>query len=167
MATISQSDNENLQRLVGAIVLASQDVEGYLKVIVPFMATEEATLQSVIQTHGKLQRRMLGQLVGHFVDSTTSDTLGFAQHMAQLVNDRNRIVHHFNDTYGAQLASGDIASVISSLQAVLGNITNFRSVTVQLALVIFEGLRDTTFYGTPEYEQFSELCAKFRKQVAS
>ena len=167
MAAISQTDNDRVLRLVGGIVLTSQEAERYLKIILPFLGSDDPNLGSALRKGEKLQKKMLGQLVGHFVDSTTSDSLDFAQHMARLVASRNEVVHHFNDTYGAQLQAGDLASVFASLQTLLSNLTIFRSTTEQIALVILEGLRDVTFANTPEYDQMAELCSSFRQRVAS
>jgi len=167
MADLSQSDNEAILRLVGGIILTSQDAERYLKFVLPFLSSSDPNLSAALAKMEKLQKRMLGQLVGDFVDSTTSDSLDFAQHMARLVASRNQVVHHFNETYGAQLEVGAAADVISSLRTLQGNLTIFQSTTEQVALVLLEGLRDITFVNTPEYEQMAKLCASFRQRVAS
>jgi len=167
MSSSSQPDNERILRLVGAIVLVSQDAERYLKITLPFTDSDDSSLGALLKRHEKLKKRTLGELAGKFVDSTTSDSLDFAKHMAYLVATRNQVVHHFNETYGPQLTTGDYQRVYDSLETLLANLKIFRSVTEQVALAVFEGLRDFTFRDTPEYEQMASLCASFRARVAS
>ena len=167
MLSSAQPDNERILRLVGAIVLVSQDAERYLKITLPFTGSEDPGLTAALRRHEKLKKRTLGELAGKFVDSTTSDSLDFAKHMAYLVATRNQVVHHFNETYGAQLGAGSYQEVYDSLETLLANLKIFRSVVEQLALVVFEGLRDVTFRDTPEYEQMASLCASFRARIAS
>lgn len=165
MTNSSPSDTDKILRLVGAIVLASQDAERYLKITLPFIGSQVPG--TTLDRLKKLEKRTLGELTGKLVDSSTSDSLDFAQHLAYLVATRNQIVHHFNETYGAQISSGAHREVISSLEALFSNLKGFCSMLEQLALVVLEGLRDITFHGTPEYKQFAELCASFRLRVAN
>ena len=116
MSSSSQPDNERILRLVGAIVLVSQDAERYLKITLPFIAAEDSSLGASLKRHEKLKKRTLGELAGKFVDSTTSDSLDFAKHMAYLVATRNQVVHHFNETYGVQLNAGSYQEVFDSLE---------------------------------------------------
>lgn len=167
MASPSQPENDKILRLVGAIILTSQDAERYLKATLPFTNSEDPSLGAALKRHDKLKRRPLGELAGKFVDATTSDTLDFAQHLAQLVAGRNEVAHHFNETYGAKLAEGKHQEVVAALEALLLNLKAFRSSLEQLALVLFESLRDVVYGGTPEYEQMAALCASFRKRVVS
>ena len=84
MLSSAQPDNERILRLVGAIVLVSQDAERYLKITLPFTGSEDPSLTAALKRHEKLKKRTLGELAGKFVDSTTSDSLDFAKHMADL-----------------------------------------------------------------------------------
>ena len=167
MTVVSQSDKDEILRLVGSIVLVSQDVERYLKHVLPYMGNGEPTVSAQIARHEKLKKRMLGLLVGELVDSTTSDSLDFSQHMARLVHTRNQVVHHFNETYAQQLSSGSVGEVADSLRTILANLTSFRSVTEQMMLIVLEGLRDVTFANTPEQDQMAEICSTFRQRLAS
>ena len=167
MATSQRSDNEKILILVGAIVLVSQDAERYLKLALPFVKSEDPSLGAALKRVEKLKKRTLGELTGKFVEASTSDSLDFAQHMAYLVATRNQVVHHFNETYGAQISSGAHQDVLGSLETLLANLKSYRAVLEQVALTVLEGLRDVTFRNTPEYSQISELCASFRSRVAS
>jgi hypothetical protein len=167
MTTSQRSDNENILILVGAIVLVSQDAERYLKFALPFVKSKDPSLTAALARAEKLKRRTLGELTGKFVEASTSDSLDFAEHMAYLVAARNQVVHHFNETYGAQISSGAHQDVFESLKVLLANLKSYRAALEQFALTVLEGLRDVTFRDTPEYSQVSELCASFRSQVAS
>jgi hypothetical protein len=167
MAASQPSDNERLLILVGAIVLVSQDAERYLKLALPFVKSEDPSLGAALKRAEKLKKRTLGELTGKFVEASTSDTLYFAQHMAYLVAARNQVVHHFNETYGAQISAGAHQEVIESLKTLLANLKSYRAHLEHVALTVLEGLRDVTFRNTPEYSQMAELCASFRSQIAS
>jgi hypothetical protein len=84
----------------------------------------------------------------------------------ELVTKRNQIVHHFGETYGAQLRSGQIQLVADSLRAQLIGIDVFKQALERTALHLFEAIRDTTFDGTSEYQAMADLCASFRRRVA-
>ena len=167
MDSKSQHDNERILQLVGAIVLTCQDTERYLKLTLPFLSSDDDSLGAALRRHEKLKRRTLGELVGNLTDSSSSDSLDFAKYLEQLVNTRNQIVHHFNETYEVRIASGGQKEVIASLESQLTNLRGLRATTEQLALFVLEGLRDVTFHNTPEYEQMAALCATFRQRVAS
>jgi hypothetical protein len=103
MSSLSQTDAQTIQQLVGAIVLISQDAERYLKITLPFLGPSATPHKDISKQIEALKKRTLGELTGKFVDSATSESLDFARHMAYLVSTRNKVVHHFNETYGAQL----------------------------------------------------------------
>ncbi len=138
-----------------------------LPFISSLQSAQPSSLGTAFDKLKKLEKRTLGELAGKFVDSSTSDTLDFAEHMASLVATRNRVVHHFNETYGVQLSSGAHQEVVASLEALLSDLKGFRTMLEQLALTVLEALRDVTFRNTPEYEQFAAVCASFRRRVAS
>lgn len=167
MDSSSQPDNDKILRLVGAIILTSQDAERYLKATLPFTNSDDPSIGAALKRQDKLKRRPFGELAGKLVDATTSESLDFAGHLAQLVNGRNQVAHHFNETYGAKLAAGQHQEVIESLEVLLLNLRFFRSSLEQLALALFEILRDVVYRGTPQYKQMAALCASFRARVVS
>jgi len=167
MAAPPRSDNERILILVGAIVLISQDAERCLKLALPFVKSDDPSLGAALKRAKKLEKRTLGELTGKFVDASTSDSPGFAQDMAYLVATRNQIVHHFKETYGAQIESGAHQDVIDSLETALANLNNYRSVLDQLVLAVLEGLCDVTFRGKSECSQIAELCASIRARIES
>jgi hypothetical protein len=167
MGSPSQPDNDKIFRLVGAIILTSQHAERCLKAALPFTNAEDPSIGAALKRYDKLKRRPLGELAGKLVEATTSDSLDFAEHLAQLVDGRNRVAHHFNETYGAKLAAGQHKEVIESLEVLLLDLQAFRSSLEQMVLVLFESLRDVVYRGTPQYKQMAALYASFRARVVS
>ena len=139
----------------------------YLKFALPFAKSKDPSLAAALKRAEKLKKRTLGELTGKFVEASTSDSLDFAEQMAYLVAARNQVVHHFDETYGAQISSGAHQDVLESLKALLANLKSYRAALEQFALKVLEALRDVTFRDTPEYSQVSELCASLRSRVAS
>jgi hypothetical protein len=167
MPTTSRSTKSELLELVGAIVLSTQDAEMYLKLILPFTDSIDPSVSGALARHEKLKKRTFGDLVVRFLDSSTSDSLALSKHLEDLVDQRNRIVHHFGATYGAQLRSGETSHVIGSLQTLQANVEGFRAALEQAALRLLETLRDVTLSDTPEYQDYANLCASFRQRIAS
>jgi hypothetical protein len=135
MPSSSQSDVQKILQLVGAIVLVSQDAERYLKMTLPFIGSKEAGLDAAFKRLEKLKKRTLGELAEKLVDSATSDSTDFAEYMAYLVASRNQVVHHFNETFSAQLSSGAHQDIVSDLEGLHTNLKEFRSTLEQMALL--------------------------------
>jgi len=167
MAESIQRRQSEVLELIGAIVLSTQDVEGYMKVLLPFLNSNDPNLRAALSRHEKLKKRTFGELVGNFVESTSSDSRNYAHHLATLVDQRNRIVHHFNETYGQKLRSGAAQDVVAALRTQLTNVNALRDGLAQMALHFLEAMRDTVFQDTPEHQDMVKLCAAFRRQVAS
>ncbi len=167
MSTLSQLDIDKIFRLVGTIVLESQRVERNLKLILPFVDSGAIGLGESLQKLRKQEKHSLGKLVGNFVDSSTSDSLDFAQYMARLVSTRNQVVHHFHENFGAQLESGAQQEVLTALEQALLDLKNFGNLIEKIVLSVLEALRDTTYAETPEYEQFAAVCASFCRRIAT
>ena len=163
----SPQPHDNILQLIGAIVLSAQQVEQTLKAILPFTDSQDPSFSGVKARNKKLKMRTLGDLIGKFLDSSTFHTVDFDSQMEVLVNTRNQIVHHFGETYGAQLGSGETQQVADSLRAQLADIEQFKKALQHVALHLFEAIRDTAFYGTPEYQDMATFCASFRRRVAS
>lgn len=161
-----QAQSEKILRLIGAIVLMSQEAERCLKVALPFLASDDPSLGAALRRAEKLKKRPLGDLTGHFVAASISDSPDFGDQMAEIVAARNRVVHHFDETYGGLLAQDHHADVIVSLEQVLCNLKAYRSVAEELALHVLEGLRDITFSGTPDHAEIEALCASFKARIA-
>ena len=113
---------------VGLIVLASQELERHLKVVVAM--SDASAAHSVIDLHKNLERRGLGDVVGKFLSVATmaeGDTLGLKGYFLHLLDRRNKVVHHFMETYGEDLEAGrhqkvlvDLASLCHELRESAG-----------------------------------------------
>lgn len=165
MGSSPQSHNERILRLVGAIVLASQDAEGYLKVALPFLKSGDPGLGAALKRAEKIRRQTLGQLTGMFVEASSSDSPDFPGYLERVVEARNQVVHHFNEIYGPKIASGAAEEVVAALEAKLDALRGWRAATEQLALAVLEALRDNTFRHTPQYEQMVAICDSLRRRV--
>lgn len=148
-------------------MLSTQDAERYMKMCLPFFASKDPSISTALSRHDKLKKRTFGELIGVFVDSSTSDSDDFADHLAALVEQRNKIVHHFNETYAQKLRSGGSQDVVKALGVQLKNVNTFRDLLAQIVLHLFEAIKDTVFQGNPEYHDMADLCAEFRRHVVS
>src|SRR4051812_15012761 len=103
-------------RLIGEIVLSTQDAEKYLKIILPFAKSEDSSVAGVLARLEKLSKGTFGGLITKFVETTTSNSNQLEQHLTGLVNRRNQLVHHFGEAYGDALRLGNHEKVIDSLR---------------------------------------------------
>ena len=156
--------NEILQ-LIGVIVLSTQASERYLKLVLPFTDAEDPSLSAALARANKVQRTTFGNLSKGLVNAATWKSATFKSDLANLVKDRNRVVHHFGETFGKQLNAGDAVSVIDSLRIIRANARSFEQAMTQLALCVLEGLRDTTFSGTPEFHDLDAVCEELRRSL--
>lgn len=108
---------------IGLIVLASQDLEANLKLVVA--ASESTEKGSLIDRHKKLERRALGEVVARFLGNVTvtegsaSDLEGY---FSRLLDRRNKVVHHFNETYGEDIRAGRHKDVLANLAQLYGEL---------------------------------------------
>lgn len=103
---------------IGLIVLASQDLERHLKLVVA--ASDDHGGGAFIARHQKLERRALGELVGRLMDSATvveGSASDLHAYFSRLLDRRNKVVHHFSETYGDDLRAGRHGEVLASLAA--------------------------------------------------
>ncbi len=131
----------------------------------PFVKSDDASLGAAIKRHEKLKRRPLGELAGLLTKLSSSDSPDFVRHLDQLVDNRNQLVHHFEDAYGPTLATGRHKEVIAALETQLEDLRHFRAEVQKMALFVLEALRDITFRNTPEYDQMAAVCASIRQRV--
>lgn len=113
---------------IGLIVLASQDLERHLKTVVA--ASGDASRGSIIQRHDKLERRSLGEVVAGFLRQATITGEGgkdeLQAYLSRLLDRRNKVVHHFFDTYGQALEEGRETEVFADLAALHGELVQLR-----------------------------------------
>lgn len=123
---------QKLAHNIGLIVLVSQELERNLKLLV---AVTDHSAASVVERHKQLERRSLGEVVKRLLGNVTV-TEGRVEELEgyfrSLLDRRNKIVHHFFETYADELAAGNHAGILRDLAALHGDLlavaTSFRTV---------------------------------------
>jgi hypothetical protein len=108
---------------IGLVVLASQELETHLKLVVAL--SSGVPDGDVISLHGKLQRRSLGEVVKRLLanaEVVQGSPEDLQRYFEQLLDRRNRIVHHFFQTYRTELAAGNESAVLGDLAALHGEL---------------------------------------------
>lgn len=127
MDNMSQSDKNEILRLLGSIVFASQSAEISIKSFLPYLKSNAKRAKKRTSTHKK---RTLGDLARLFASTLSGDEdllLQLKEELARVVSDRNRVTHHFFEAYESDLLSGNSGSIIMSLQSILSNTQAFGS----------------------------------------
>ena len=165
--TLSVKPNRNeILELIGSIILATQETERSLKLIQSFTNNTESSLSSALLRHKKLSKQTFGQLVGEFKASSVFTSNDIIAQLDLLVNRRNNVVHHFHETFSSDLVSGNTNNVILALREHQTEISALRDMLGQMALRLFEAIRDTTFKDTPEFADMDAVCSALQKNVA-
>ena len=103
---------------IGLIVLESQELERHLKVIAA--ASDLSATTTIIERHKKLERRSLGEVVKRFIGNVTI-TEGAVDDLENyfrlLLDRRNRVVHHFFETYAEDLNAERHTEILVDLGA--------------------------------------------------
>lgn len=152
---------------IGAIVLTAQEVERYLKAILPFTDSTDSSIGAALRRHRKLQSSTLGLLMKQLTKASASSRDDFRRQAGELVKRRNDVVHRFAETYGPLLKAGHHQEVVASLRVLEADLVAMRDALAQAVACLLEALRDTTFLGTPEYGEMAEVCASFRREARS
>ena len=154
----------SLAHLIGQIVLETQEAERLFKLILPFTDEADPSFAAALQRAKKLTRTSFGELGKKFAAAGVSND-GFAAHLQELADERNRVVHHFAETYGALIATGQTAAVSTRLRTLLANIRVLHRMLAGIALVMLEVMLEGPFAGTDEYRDLAELCKAYRVRV--
>jgi hypothetical protein len=162
----SLAPDQRIVYAVGLIVLASQEIERNLKFQLPFMNSDDPAFASIFARQAKLAKKSLGDLAGQFVASASSDGGTLESFMKGIVEERNQIVHHFQERFGDLLEQGRFEEVLESLRDHHARAMELVRVLREMSLAIAEAMRDTTFAGTPEYGEFAAICEKARASLA-
>ncbi len=132
MDSMSQSDKDEIFRLLGSIVFASQSAELAIKSFLPYLRSKESGAPRPTDSSKK---RTLGELAGLLATKLSGDEdliLQLKDELARVVSERNRVTHHFFEAYEADLLSGNSASIIESLRSTLLNTQAFSSAMIAL-----------------------------------
>ncbi|PTR32871.1 hypothetical protein C8J98_10480 [Luteibacter sp. OK325] len=159
--------NQRVVYAVGAIVLCSQEIERLFKFVAPFMREHDGALGTILKEHQALAKKTLGVVAGQFVEAMSGETELFKQYIQELVTERNKIVHHFGENYGALLAAEKHAEVMAGLRKQHERSLSLLRLLQELALAIAVALRDTIYWNTAEEADFAAVCESFRDSLAS
>jgi hypothetical protein len=158
-----------LHERVGRNIIRTQALESSLKALLPFIQhNEEHCLAGLNERRKKFIRKTLGELMKGFEASTKSSSEEFSVYLAQIVNDRNILVHHFHEIYGGTAAESITAcrEVIDRLDHQFNDVKALERIVSEILLEILRALRDITFANTEDYEDFAVLCQKFETALA-
>lgn len=149
---------------IGRNVIRVQSLEIGLKTLVPFLDLRGAShcLDGLLDRRAQVSKNTLGQLVGAFLNSASSADPRFAGAVEKILSDRNNLVHHFHVTFGARMSSAEGCRWVSAqLDEQYESIKRFERLVNGFLLDLLHTLRDTTFQGHPQYEEFATLCRTF------
>jgi hypothetical protein len=149
---------------VGRNLIRVQSLEVGLKTLVPFLSIGEAMhcLDGLKQRHAQAAKHTLGQLVGSFLEATSSDDPRAKEMVERVLEDRNNLVHHFHSTLGRDsLTLEGCVRVSGHLDAQFEAIKALEGLVSGLLLDVLHALRDITFTGTADYEDFAALCREY------
>jgi hypothetical protein len=159
--------NQRVIYAVGAFVLCTQELERFLKFIVPFTSSDAADLSSVTGRHLALSRKTLGFIAGKFSEAMTDGTVEMQAHIKQIVDERNQVVHHFAEHFKDTLSRGAHDEVLDSLRGRHERALHLLQTLRMLALELMKTLRDSVYRGTEEYADFADLCESLRTSVVN
>jgi len=157
--------SEKVTFAVGAIVLRYQEIERLFKFVVPFASGGSPTWPEIKGRLDDLARKTLGEVAGKFVESTSGDVEAFKAYVKNLVEERNVVVHHFGEKYGARIAEGRHDDVLAELRQLYRDTAALLQVLREMTAVIMEIMRDTLYVGTNDYAGFAAKCSDMRATV--
>jgi hypothetical protein len=85
----------------------------------------------------------------------------------QIVEERNEIVHHFQDRFGDLIQKGGYEEVLGALRGHHGRALDLLRVLREMSLALAEAMRDGMFAGTPEQGEIALLCEQARASLTS
>jgi hypothetical protein len=147
---------------IGICVLQSQELERLFKLIVPMTSSDDPSVAAILRRGAAISKKTLGAVAGDFVKAFSGDVAALKEQVAKVVSERNEVVHHFSERFGALLAANQHEEVLHELRQRQERASILFGTLRQIALAITEALRDTTYAGTNEYEGIAELCASLR-----
>jgi hypothetical protein len=130
-----------LHERVGRNVIRVQALETSLKALLPLIKhNEEHCLAGLDERRKKFVRKTLGELVGALADSNQTPSDDFTKYLNTIVNDRNNLVHHFRQMYGAAVSESPPAARRLSIVSTSNSKTS-KSLNVSLTRCFFRSCR--------------------------
>jgi hypothetical protein len=152
---------------VGAFVLQTQKIEHLFKFLLPMMNSDDPSLGAILKRQASLSKKTLGTLAEQFVNASTGKTDALEAYVRQLVDDRNEVVHHFTERFGALIGTEKYDDVLTQLRDRRERASALGRVLRASAFAVTEALRHGAFSGTEKYEEMADLCRQLRASLDS
>jgi hypothetical protein len=152
---------------VGAFVLQTQQIEHVFKFLLPMMNSDDPSLGAILKRQASLSKKTLGTLAGEFINGSAGETDALEAYVRQLVADRNEVVHHFNERFGALIEAEEYDDVLTQLRDRRERASTLGRALRACAFAVTEALRDGAFSGTEQCEEMADLCRQLRASLDS
>ena len=152
---------------VGLFVLCSQEIERQFKFILPFTNNDDPSWEGILARHNKLSKRTLGEVAGQFVETATGTVEILKQQIQCAVDNRNRIVHHFNDTYGPLLSQNKHDEILAMLKQQHEEAIILLNMLRAITLAIVQSLRDTVYRDCVHRDEIAAICSQLEGSLGA
>jgi len=101
---------EQVLKQIGINILVLQQVEKGLKLIIPYISHPNAgtnDIDDIRKQKESVKKQTLGSLVNIFLKSADYDSDYFAELLIKIVDERNKLVHHFGEQQGLNILSNE------------------------------------------------------------
>ncbi len=93
-----------VSKKIGVNILLFQQIERILKFLLPFMyAPNSDEKKDVRKYREKVKSQTLGNLINSFIESVDYDPDYFSEYLKKIVEERNKLVHHFGGSKGLNI----------------------------------------------------------------
>jgi len=97
-----------------------------------------------------------------FVKAGAGDVADLQKLFAEIVFERNQIVHHFSARFASLLSANQYEEILKELKGHHRRVTDLIQALRPAALAVMEALRDGPYAGTDEYDEFARFCLALR-----
>jgi len=167
MGNTVQYSRREIRELIGAIVLTTQELERYLKFIVPFTNTDDASWEGLMKRMSRSQKQTFGELLGKLLKASTSNDPNWQADCERIIKFRNNVVHHFQETFGKAYGEENFTEVASELRSHLNEVFELRNILINLSVQILDILKQTTLKNMAKFDDIDKLIGKLNERVAS
>ena len=99
---------DEVLKKIGRNILLFQQIEKGLKLFLPFIVHPNSIAKNIDdfrKTRESVKSQTLGSLINTFVKSVDYDIDYFAENLKRIVDERNKLVHHFGELEGLNILS--------------------------------------------------------------
>lgn len=165
--TFHQADpKDRILRAVGAYVLQAQELEHLLRFLLPMTDENEPSFTGILSRSAKLSKKSLGLMATEFTRAMSGDIAELQQQIAEIIAERNEIVHQFASRFAHLISSNQFEEILTEMRRRHQRVTDLIRVLRPSVLAVLDALRDGPYAGTESYEEFSRLCLTLRSRWA-